>query len=56
MILPGVNEVILAHTKLDPGIPVAPMDYLIQHSTEATIIKNSIIFASEILPFNSQSH
>ena len=36
MILPGVNEVILAHTKLDPGIPVAPMDYLIQHSTEAT--------------------
>ena len=29
MILPGVNEVILAHTKLDPRIPVAPMDHLI---------------------------
>ena len=30
MILPGVNEVILAHMKLDPGIPLAPIEHKIR--------------------------
>ncbi len=41
MILPGVNEVILAHMKLDPGIHGAPLEHKISEIKGYALIQTN---------------